>query len=150
MKRLLPLFALALIGLNAHAALNKWVDAEGKVHYSDTPPPDAKTEPVRNISRKGQSEAPVSYSQKSIAEREADYKKSKLEKEESAQKQAQQDAKAETRKNNCDAARHNARSIEEGSRIVTYDEKGERTYLNDEARAQRLEEAREAINSNCN
>lgn len=150
MKRLLPLIALALIGLNAHAGLNKWVDAEGKVHYSDTPPPDVKTESVRNISRKGQSEAPVNYSPKSIAEREADYKKSKLEKEESAQKQAQQDAKAETKKNNCEAARHNARAIEEGSRIVTYDEKGEKTYLNDDARAQRLEEAREAINSNCN
>ena len=150
MKRLLPLFVLALIGLNAHAGLNKWVDAEGKVHYSDTPPPEVKTETVRNISGKGQSEAPVSYSQKSIAEREADYKKSKLEKEEAAQKKSQQNAEADAKKQNCEAARQNARSLEEGGRIFSYDEKGERKYLDDDARAKRLEEARKTISANCN
>ncbi|MBI4808177.1 MAG: DUF4124 domain-containing protein [Nitrosomonadales bacterium] len=150
MKHLLTIIALALIGLNAHAGLNKWVDAEGKVHYSDTPPPEVKTESVRNISGKGQVEAPASYSPKSIAEREADLRKSKLEKEESAQKKSLQDAEMGTKKRNCENARHNERAIEEGSRISTYDEKGERTYLDDDARAQRLEEARKAIAANCN
>jgi Domain of unknown function (DUF4124) len=150
MKYLLTIIALALCSLNVHAGLNKWVDAEGKVHYSDTPPPEVKTEAVRNISGKGQVEAPASYSQKSIAEREADFKKSKLEKEETAQKKSQQDAEKAIRKSNCESARHNARAIEEGARITSYDEKGERTYLEDSARAQRLEEARKAIAENCN
>ena len=38
MKRCLPIFLL-LLSVNAHGALNKWVDAEGNIHYSDEPPP---------------------------------------------------------------------------------------------------------------
>lgn len=38
MKRCLPIFLL-LLSVSAHGALNKWVDTEGKVHYSDQPPP---------------------------------------------------------------------------------------------------------------
>jgi hypothetical protein len=34
---------LVMLGLPAHGALYKWVDAQGRVQYSDTPPPaDAK------------------------------------------------------------------------------------------------------------
>jgi hypothetical protein len=150
MKRLLPFFALALIGLNAHAGLNKWVDAEGKVHYSDTPPPDAKTESVRNIAGKGQADAPTSYSPKSVAEREAEWKKNKVNKEEAAQKQAQQDERAAAKQHNCESARNNARTLEQSSRVFTYDEKGERAYMDDNARTQRLEESRKAIEDNCN
>lgn len=150
MKRILPLIALALIGLNAHAGLNKWVDAEGKVHYSDTPPPDAKTESVRNIAGKGQADAPASYSPKSVAEREAEWRKSKAEKEDAAQKKSQETSHAEAKRQNCELARQNVRSIEEGARLVTYDANGEKSFMDDEARAKNLEEARKAIADNCN
>ncbi len=150
MKPFLALIALALLALNAHAGLNKWVDEEGKVHYSDTPPPDVKTQSVRSLSGKGQTEAPASYSPKSYTEREAELKKSKLEKEEASKKNAQQDAAAETRKRNCETARQHARALEEGARVYNYDQNGERVYLDDDARTQRLEEARKTISADCN
>jgi len=126
------------------------VDAEGKVHYSDSPPPEATTaQSVRDFSGKGQQEAPASYSTKTIAEREAEMKKARKEKDEAAQNKAQQDAIAETRKRNCTSARANVRALEESARIVTYDANGERTYLDDAAREKRLEEARAAVNENC-
>jgi len=150
MKPYFVIIALSLIGLNAHAGLNKWVDAEGKVHYSDAPPPEVKTETVRNVSGKGQTEAPASYSPKSYSEREAEMKKSKLEKEEASKKTAQQEADAKAKQTNCEAARQNVRSLEAGGRIVTYDANGERTYMEDDARTQRLEEAREAASKYCN
>lgn len=150
MKLWSVIIALSLLGLNAHAGVNKWVDSEGKVHYSDAPPPEAKTETVRNISGKGQTEAPASYSPKSYAEREAEMKKSKLEKEETAQKKAQEETNAKAKQANCEAARQNARSLEEGGRIYTYDKTGERNYLDDAAREQRLTEARKAISEFCN
>jgi hypothetical protein len=149
MKTRLAFLALAIISLNAHAALHKWVDANGEVHYSDTVPPDVAGQTVRNMSGKGQENAPATYSSKSVAEREAEMKKAKQTKEEAAQKKAQQEADAETRKRNCASARENARTLEEAGRIVTYDQNGERVYLDDEARAQRLEEARKAISANC-
>ena len=68
-------------------ALNKWVDADGKVHYSDIVPPEVSTQTVRNIAGKGQENAPASFTPKSLAEREAELKKSKQEKEEASTKE---------------------------------------------------------------
>ena len=150
MKYYFAVIALSLLSLNANAALNKWVDADGKVHYSDTPPPDVTTETVRNIAGKSRTDAPAAASSsKSVAEREAGMKKAKQAKDEAAQKQAQKDAEAETRKKNCTAARENAQALEQSPRIVTYDANGERSFMDDAARAQRLEDARKAISSSC-
>ncbi|HMW29814.1 MAG TPA: DUF4124 domain-containing protein, partial [Plasticicumulans sp.] len=43
---LLVLGWLALGALPADAAVYKWVDAEGRTHYSSTPPPGADAKPV--------------------------------------------------------------------------------------------------------
>lgn len=150
MKAYISIIALALLSFNAQAALHKWVDADGKVHYSDTVPPDASaTQNVRNISGKDRGDAPAGNAPKSLAEREAEYKKSRQAKQDKEEKKAQEDAQAESRSRNCQAARNNARMIEEGVRISTYDAKGERALMDDETRAKRLEEARESIRNNC-
>ena len=150
MKRYFTIITLALITINAHAELNKWVDADGKVHYSDTPPPEVSTQSVRTFTGKDQADAPATYTPKSLAEREAEMKKSKQAKEEASKKKAEEDAKAEAKRKNCEGARQNAKSLEEGGRIYTYDDKGERSYMDDATRAQRLEEASKAISANCN
>lgn len=150
MKPFFATIALLLICLNAQAGLNKWVDSEGKVHYSDSAPPEVTPQTVRNISGKGQAEAPASYSPKSYAEREAEMRKSKQEKQENSAKQTQESEQAEAKQHNCIAAKENLRTLEESSRIVTYDANGERTYLDDAAREQRIADARKSISSNCN
>jgi hypothetical protein len=150
MKASISIIALVLLSFNAQAALHKWVDAEGKVHYSDTIPPEVSTtQNVRNISGKDRGDAPADNAPKSLAEREAEFKKSRQAKEDKAEKKAQTEAQAEARSRNCEASRQNARMIEEGVRITTYDAKGERTFLDDETRAKKLEEARESIRNNC-
>jgi hypothetical protein len=150
MKRYFTIITLALMSFNVHAELNKWVDADGKVHYSDTPPPDVTTQSVRNIAAKDQADTPASNAPKSLAEREAEMKKAKQAKEEASKKKAEQDAMADAKKHNCEAARQNARNLEHAGSIVTYNEKGERVTLDDSARAQRLEEANKAISTYCN
>jgi hypothetical protein len=150
MKSYISIIALAIFSLNAYAGLSKWVDAEGKVHYSDTPPPEVETQSVRNISSKGHADAPAAFTPKSLAEREAAIKKSKQAKEDDSQKKAEQENIAEAKRRNCEAARQNKKTIEDGVRITTYDEKGERTVMDDSARAQQLEEANKAISANCN
>lgn len=151
MKHCLAAVALFIFTLNAQAAAHKWVDADGKVHYSDSIPPEVTTvETVRNISSKVQTETPAAAPQKSIAEREAELKKSKQEKEESSQRRTQEEAQADEKKRSCEAARQNVRTLEEGGRIVTHDAAGERTYLDDSEREQRLAEARKSVSENCN
>ena len=92
MKRILTIVML-LTSSSVHAALNKWIDADGKVHYSDSAPADAKVKQIRSSSATEAapesalpgSEAPA---QKTIAEREADWKKSQLSKAEDEKKAA--------------------------------------------------------------
>lgn len=151
MKPCFAIVILSLVSLNVHAELHKWVDADGNVHYSDSrPSEDTQTQGVRNVTGKDQAGASPSYTPKSYAEREAEMKKAKQTKEEAAQKKAQQDADAEARKSNCAGARESARILEESPRIATYDANGERSYIDDATRAQRLEDARKAISANCN
>jgi len=47
-KACLLLVALAAIGTtSAHAEVYKWIDEDGNVHFTDTPPPNQETEEVR-------------------------------------------------------------------------------------------------------
>jgi len=148
--RAIFILTITIFSLNAHAGLNKWVDAQGNVHYSDKVPQNVKVQSVPNIAGTGQAAAPATYSSKSYAEREAELKKSKQEKTEASEKKAQKEAQAEEKKRNCVAAQNNLRMLEEGTRIMTYDANGEKTYLDDAAREQRLSESRQAVASNCN
>lgn len=149
MRSAAALVLLACLSMSAQAGLNKWVDENGKVHYSDSPPPDAKVESVRNITGKGQEAAPADYSSKSYSQREAELNKARQEKKEASEKSARETAQQQERKQNCAAARENLRALESGTRLVTYDENGEKRYLDDGERAQRLSSAREAVKANC-
>jgi len=151
MKILLSTLFLLSFVFSVHAELIKWTDADGMVHYADTLPPDVKkSDTIRNNLGKGQAAAPAAFSSKNVTEREAEIKKTKTEKSEASEKQAQKEAESEAKKNNCFSAQQNLRAIEEGARMVTYDANGERTYLDDAAREQRMNDARKAISDNCN
>ena len=112
--------------------------------------PTYRRSPCVILPARAKENAPASYTPKSLAEREAELKKSTLEKEEAAKKKAQQEALTAAKKSNCNAARENVQTLEHSPSIVTYDANGDRTYLDETAWAQRLEEARKAINSDCN
>lgn len=150
MKHYLALLLL-LTSFSSHAALNKWVDAEGKVHYSDTAPADVKAKTLRSTSAPD-SLSPVSgtAAPKTLAEREAEWKKSQKSKEEATQKEAQQKEAAAIKQKNCEIARSNLATLENSPAIVSYNEKGERTYMDDASRKQSIEDSRKAVSSNCN
>ena len=149
MKPVTALLLLSFFSLSAHAALNKWVDAEGKVHYSDSPPVDAKVESVRNISGKGQEAAPADFSSKTYSQREAELNKARQEKKEASEKSAREAAMKQERKQNCAASRENLRALESGTRLVTYDENGEKRFIDDAEREKRMSSVREAVKNNC-
>ncbi|HLP99068.1 MAG TPA: DUF4124 domain-containing protein [Sideroxyarcus sp.] len=150
MRRQLAFIVLSVAGLSAHAGVNKCVDSDGNVVYSDTCTADkVKIGTVRNVAGK-ESAAPTSPPQKNYMEREAELKKTKQAKDEAEKKKDQQQAIAEAKKQNCLSAQNSERTLMEGGRIVTYGENGERSYMDEAAREQRLENARKAISENCN
>lgn len=145
MKRCLPIFLL-LLSINAHAALNKWVDDEGTVHYSDqSPPPNVKAQTLTAPS--AVSGAPA---QKTIAEREEERKKTLKAREEAAQKAAQQQEKELAKQKNCEGAKANLKTFESNSPISTYNDKGESINMDAATRQKSLEETRKQISTFCN
>lgn len=156
MKNFLPLLLL-LISAGSFAGLNKWVGADGKVIYSDQPPPanveatvlrstSGATAPAagEDVAASGVPAAP-----KTIAEREAELRKAQLERKEAADRAAQERADAETLRENCSAVRKNLSMLQEGMRMVEVDDKGERFYLDDAQRQQRIARAQMDISTYC-
>lgn len=156
MKKFL-LILLMLASTTAFAALSKWVDADGKVHYSDQPPPaNVKAKILRvtpeaaaPVSASGAAAASAPVAPKTIAEREAELKKAQQAKKEAADKAAQEQARVDAVKADCAAVQQNLRALQEGMRMVEIDAKGERSYLDDEQRRQRIEKAQQDIKAYC-
>lgn len=145
MRHYLTIIGLLLCSTGAHAALHKWVDANGEVQYSDGPPPlNSKAEKVRTPPTPRGLAPP-----KSVAEQEADYRKAQKAKQDEAQKAAQTEEAARERKQNCDAARGNLAAMQNSLRVTVYNAAGEPVLMDDAMRQQHMEEARKQITANC-
>ncbi len=152
MQRYLAIYLL-LISFSAYGSKIKCVDAEGNVSYTDTPSPACvKTKILRDSSAASDSVTSSSgvAAPKTVAEREADWKKTQQAKSETEQKTAKAQEDAANKKKNCDSARESLATLENAPRLVTYDTQGEQSFLDDDARQQRIAEARKAISSSCN
>jgi cell pole-organizing protein PopZ len=146
------LILLMLSSTSTFAALNKWVDANGKVHYSDSPPPaNVKAETLRTAPPANEpaqaGSAPAAP--KTIAERAAELRKAEQEKKKAAEKAAQEQAKTDEKKTNCAMAQRNLQILQAGARMSDIDAKGERYYINDEQRQQRISKAQQDIDNWC-
>jgi len=163
----MKIFLLVLLSLfcaNVFAEVNKWVDEQGRVHYSDQPPPSVvKSKKIGPKARENipteTGDTPESGSQadtensdepKTIAEREADLRKKQKADKEAAEKAAKEKASKEANKDSCARAQINLKALQGEMRIMELNEKGEQVYLDDEQRKQRIEKVRQEISKNCN
>ena len=134
----------------------KWTDAEGKVHYSDQPPPPNVKQPIKVKPRAPTAPTAVPEAAgtpvaapKSVAEQDAEFNRRRVEaaEREAAEKKAANEA-AEKKKN-CEQARIQLAGLQNGGRMTSFDEKGERTYLSDADVAQEIVRAQKAADSWC-
>jgi hypothetical protein len=138
----------------AHAQQYKWIDADGRTQYGDTPPPGVKASALKGTTgptlkppaaaAKGAKKAPLSP-----AEQELEFRRRTKEAQEAAAKDAKAKEASEAEKMNCENARQVLRSLESGERIARTDAKGERYFLEDEQRAQETARARQAASQWC-
>ena len=152
------LIILMLAYTDTFAAINKWVDDQGRVHYSDQPPPSkAKAETLRSTSdsegNANASSAPAAVSApaapKTIAEREAELKKSQKAKQEAAHKALQKQAEEDVKKASCATSQQSLRTLQEGIRIIEVDANGERSYMDDKQRQERIAKAQQDVATYC-
>lgn len=154
MKIRILLLCLVMLPTLASAEIYKWKDKDGKVRYSDVPPPSNVPQESlygKKIPRPtGQPPlAPVegdataaANKEKSAAKDKGAADKAPVSKEEEAAKRAkdaerlkkEDEAKAaelKFRQESCMIARTNVKTYSDGGRLVKTNEKGEREYLGD-------------------
>jgi Domain of unknown function (DUF4124) len=151
--------AIALLIASAPALAEdvyKWVDKSGNVHYSDLPPSsiEAKRMPKRSKdalpaqttpAQPGQAKPAASY-----ADKELEFRKRKVEAEEAQKKQQLAQTEAKKKDDHCRSLRGNLSTLQEQGRVYRYNEKGEKTFLEDEQRKRELASVEGEIRQLCN
>jgi hypothetical protein len=151
MKRLPVIVAALAFSAAAAAQAYKWVDADGKVRYGDTPPPGVKATPLRPPPGPISSPAPASPDAKKDKplSPEAAFRKRQMERDEAEQKAAKERDDAERKRSNCESAQSRLRLLQSGARVATVDAQGERVFISDEERARDLERTQKAVTEAC-
>jgi hypothetical protein len=142
MKRIaIAVLALALAPL-AMAQLYKWVDKDGKVHYSDQPPPATATKQI-NVAPGPSTPAP------SALEKDKTLEKTRTESREAAKKAEDTEKVAKQRQEECDKARSYLKGLENGGRFVTFDAKGDRVFMEQDQIDAETAKARKNVEEAC-
>lgn len=137
--------ACLLAAGGAAAQAYKWTDAQGKVHFSDTPPPDRKAATV--------SIKPQMPADPAAVARQRDWK-AQLEESGTRRLEAQNQQAAEERnrknaESRCLAARRNVDTYQREGLVYRTGKDGQREYLEDKERATLLARAQERVESDC-
>jgi len=149
--------ALALSSAYAGETI-KWVDKNGKVHYSDRQPPESEAKSVTTLKRRAGpavAAAPAASSdvkpseQSAPADPLAAFKERQVKKAEAEAKQKQEAQAAAEKQRNCQAAQNQVKQLEAGGRFTRAGANGETEFLDDKDIAQAKVDARKSADSWC-
>lgn len=143
------LFSLFFVWLSPllQAEIYRWVDDNGRVHFSDSPVNKHQTEKVEvDHSRNSYGGGSVLERQRGLLE---DYQQRDQQQAREARKEAWQKSNEERLKRNCLAAKDSLKRYE-GSALYYLDDKGERVFYSDDERAKYLKKYRQQVAQNCN
>lgn len=141
--RILTLF-FCLFPVIATAEIYKWVDEQGQVHYSQNRPVDQQVETI-----KGPSKVDTEAAQKALQERRDKLNAIDEERAEENKKAAEAEKQAQANKERCNAALEAMARLRSQNRMQYINEEGERAFMTEEQRQQRLEEAQKAVEESC-
>lgn len=141
--------AILLATATVAAQVYKWVDKDGKVQYSDTPPPTSATKTEAKKVDTSPAAASTSPSAKSLQDRAKDYDKRKADVAEKVKKSDVDQQNTSINAANCSDARSALRELETGRPITRTLETGAREFLDDEARQAEMTKARKSVTDYC-
>ncbi|MCC7090334.1 MAG: DUF4124 domain-containing protein [Nitrosomonas sp.] len=139
---------LALLwSMTANAQVYKWVDEHGKIQYGDQPPPGiAKDRQRLNLRTTTPSNPPESNKSKSLSEEREEFDKRQKQRKEEEVKQL---AKTEENKKKCLDAQTQLRVYTDSPRLTVPDGSGGVSYVDDDARQRKINDANKAISTFC-
>lgn len=157
---LLGLLALAATAASAQS-IWKWRDRDGHVMVSDRPPgpeiPDREIlqrPSVSHVPPASSDGAPLPASAASTGtDKDLEARKNKLVQAQAAAKEAKANAAKERlaaeKAQNCQRARNQLQMLQSGVRMARANDKGEREFLDDKARADEIARTQQLIGANC-
>lgn len=156
--------ALCMAALPASAQTQwKWRAANGKVQYSDRPPPaevaekdilgrpaGARRPEVQEVPAAASAVAATATAPARKASDPAlEAKRREAELAEKAKQKAEEERLEKQRAENCNRARSYAKSLQDGMRISRTNDKGESEIISDAQRAQEIARAQQVVASDC-
>jgi hypothetical protein len=147
--RLVTATGIAVIMLATHAmaaGIYKWVDDQGQVHFTQTPPPNRQAEAVKPPS------APVSEEEakRQLESLTGQGDTQRKDREFKATAAGEAKEREERLKKNCESARQNKRVLEASDRRVQVKDKdGAPRFIDDKERAAKLAESEKQIKDFC-
>ena len=133
--------------------LYRWVDENGRVQYSDRPPPPGVGSQTEVKKRKPRAAPPAATENraapKTYVEQEAEFRKRQVEKAEQEAKEQQEKQAAAERKRQCEEARNHLGGLKAGAQLVKYNAAGEREFLDDKGRAEEIARTEKTIATLC-
>jgi hypothetical protein len=154
-------FGLACLLSVSAMAQWQWIDKDGHKVFSDRAPP--ADVPDQNILQRPAMVAPLAVAPAAAPangavpapkisgqDKALEEKKKLADEAAAAKKKAEEEKIARAKADNCARARQSMLQLQSGVRIATVNDKGERTFMNDAARAAETQRVQGIIGSDCN
>jgi hypothetical protein len=160
-------FLVALLcALPAAAQIYSWKDKDGKVHYSDTPPPSGEVNVIRGApgARPAPPAAPESTGAPgatdpakeqdpsrppTLAEREQAFRERRAAEAEAQAKAEDEAGREAERQRFCEQAKNQLGALESGQRVTRFNAAGEREFLDDAARSAEIARLQQQVSEHC-
>ena len=136
--------AVWLAAALVHAQMFKCVDERGVTHYTDKPRPGCKG---GEVDIRGQ--PPISGKvtpREDLSSEEREFRRRQIQRERGEERDKQQAAARERR---CASMHAEVQRLQTARRVATVDAKGQRTFLDDAAREQRVQQLQAEIERQC-
>lgn len=147
MKIIVMTMLIMLFSVATNAQIYKWVDENGKIQYTDQPPPPGASQKEQRLNIKPTARSTSETDKtKSLAEERLEFDKRRQQKKE---EETKQQANAEENKKKCIEAQTRLRMYTDSPRLTVPDGSGGIVYVDDETRQQRINEANKAIAEFC-
>ena len=130
------------------AEVYRWVDENGKVHFSDKKPQD-QTKQVEAVDVKAPPVIDNPELHQTMEQNRERFKALDAEREMKAKQEAKENAEKQRNKKMCGYMRRKLAAMEKSSYVYTYNKNGERVIQNDATRDKAIKDAKKFINKNC-
>ena len=156
-RHILILLASLVASVAIAGQVFEWVDASGRKHFSDQPPPGVNATPIGVRTQAPRATTPpaggaadkVDQKPQTWVEKNEAYEKQREENAENTAKANAEAAEEQRRQQACEDARAQLKLLQSGVRVQRMNDDGERVVLDDAARAEEAARARDNIEKAC-